>query len=115
MKWVKSLKRKSAPLFAPCYGPLSGIRVLSASSVVAGPFIGTLLADCGAELIHVERTDGESHRYVAPFLEENGKRVGAEYAVTVRNRLDISVDIKSEEGKEIFYGLIKQSDIFVKT
>jgi crotonobetainyl-CoA:carnitine CoA-transferase CaiB-like acyl-CoA transferase len=114
MKLVRNLKRKKVPLFAPSFGPLSGIRVLSASSVVAGPFIGTLLADHGAELIHIENVGGETHREVGPFLETDGKRVGAEYAATVRNRLDIALNLRSEEGKEIFYGLIKQSDIFVE-
>jgi len=114
MEWIEKLKRKSAPLFAPSYGPLSGIRVLSATNIVAGPFIGTLLADYGAELIHIENIGGEAHRFVGPFLESDGKKVGAEYAATVRNRLDISINLKSKEGKEIFYGLIKQSDIFIE-
>jgi crotonobetainyl-CoA:carnitine CoA-transferase CaiB-like acyl-CoA transferase len=114
MEWLKKLERKRAPIFIPSYGPLSGIRVLTASNAIAGPFVGTLLADYGAEHIHIENVGGESFRFVAPFLEGSGKRMGAEYSATVRNRLDISLNLKSEEGREIFYGLIKQSDIFVE-
>lgn len=114
MKPIKNIRRKSAPLFAPSFGPLSGIRVLSASSIVAGPFIGILLADYGAELIHIESIDGEAWRYVGPYIEANGKRIGAEYASGVRNRLNIALNLRAEEGKEIFYGLINQSDIFVE-
>lgn len=114
MRHLRSLKRKSAPLFAPRYGPLSGIRVLSAGSIVAGPFIGILLADYGAELIHIESIEGEPWRYVGPYIEADGNRIGAEYASDVRNRLHIALNLKTEEGKEIFYGLINQSDIFVE-
>ncbi|MBS7640048.1 MAG: CoA transferase [Candidatus Bathyarchaeia archaeon] len=114
MKSLRNLKRKSAPLFAPSHGPLSGIRVLSAGSIVAGPFIGILLADCGAELIHIEGTDGEAWRYVGPFIEGDGRRIGSEYASSVRNRLHIALNLRTEEGKEIFYGLINQSDIFIE-
>ncbi len=114
LKNVRNLERKKAPLFAPSFGPLSGIRVLSAGSIVAGPFIGTLLADYGAELIHIEPISGEAWRYVGVALEAGGKKIGAEYATGVRNRLSIALDLETEEGKEIFYGLIKQSDIFIE-
>ncbi|MEM2431812.1 MAG: CoA transferase, partial [Candidatus Bathyarchaeia archaeon] len=114
MKSLRNIGRKSAPLFAPSFGPLSGIRVLSAGSIVAGPFIGILLADCGAELIHIESTEGESWRYVGPFIEGDGRRIGSEYASGVRNRLHIALNLRTEEGKEIFYGLINQSDIFIE-
>jgi len=114
MGWIEKIQKKPAPLFAPSYGPLSGIRVLSASSIIAAPFIGTLLADCGAELIHIERVGGETWRYVLPYLEADGKKIGAEYACSVRNRITIALNLDSKEGKEIFYGLIRQSDIFIE-
>jgi crotonobetainyl-CoA:carnitine CoA-transferase CaiB-like acyl-CoA transferase len=114
MRLIKNLDRKKAPLFAPSFGPLSGIRVLSAGSIIAGPFVATLLADYGAELIHIENVDGEAWRYVGLYLEAKGKKMGAEYTASVRNRLVIALSLEFEEGKEIFYELINQSDIFVE-
>lgn len=114
MKSSKKIEKKSAPLFIPRYGPLSGIRVLSATTMLAGPFMGTLMADYGAEVIHIESIEGEVHRFVFPMIEAGGKKIGAEYAGTVRNRLHIALNLKSSEGIEIFYGLIKQSDIFIE-
>lgn len=62
-------KKIPAPLFSPKYGPLSGIRVLIAGSIVAGPTVGTLLGDLGAEVLHIERPDtGDTMRMLPPLL-----------------------------------------------
>ncbi len=110
-----AVERISTPLFPPGYGPLSGIRVLVAGSIVAGPTAGTLLGDLGAEVIHIERPGtGDVMRLLPPFYEANGKKIGGEFVCVRRNELSTTLDIKSDEGKKIFYALIKQSDIFVE-
>jgi crotonobetainyl-CoA:carnitine CoA-transferase CaiB-like acyl-CoA transferase len=103
-------------LFPPEYGPLSGIRVLVAGSIVAGPTAGILLGDLGAEVIHIERPDtGDVMRLLPPFYQADGKKVGGEFICVRRNELSITLDIRCDEGKKIFYALIKQSDIFIES
>jgi crotonobetainyl-CoA:carnitine CoA-transferase CaiB-like acyl-CoA transferase len=111
-----AVERIPAPLFSPRYGPLSGMRVLVAGSIVAGPTAGILFADLGAEVIHIERPGtGDVMRLIAPFYEADGKKIGGEFVCVRRNELSAALDIRSDEGKKIFYELIKQSDIFVES
>ena len=51
--WVKDLQRPPTPVLIPQFGPLEGIRVISTGIIVAQPYIGTKLAEFGAEVIHV--------------------------------------------------------------
>src|SRR5581483_3138270 len=78
-------------------GPLGGIRVLELGSSVAGPFCGRLFADFGAEVIKVEVAEGDPVRSM-------GKRVQGKslYAASIfRNKKLISVDLKSDKGRDI--------------
>lgn len=110
-----TVNRIPSPLSPPGYGPLSGIRVLLAGNIVAGPTVGTLLGDFGAEVIHIERPGtGDVLRCIPPFYEADDKKIGGEFVCVRRNELSVALDIKSDEGKKIFYELIKQSDIFVE-
>jgi crotonobetainyl-CoA:carnitine CoA-transferase CaiB-like acyl-CoA transferase len=109
-------KRIPTPLFPPRYGPLSGIRLLVSGNIVAGPTAGTLLGDLGAEVINIERPGtGDVMRLIPPFYEADGKKIGGEFVCVRRNGLSVALDIKSDEGKRIFYELIKQSDIFIES
>jgi crotonobetainyl-CoA:carnitine CoA-transferase CaiB-like acyl-CoA transferase len=108
-------ERIPTSLFPPRYGPLSGIRLLLAGNIVAGPIVGTLLSDLGAEVIHIEKPGtGDVQRLIPPFYEAAGKKIGGEYVCIHRNILSVALDMKSDEGRKIFYELIKQSDIFVE-
>ena len=115
---VKKMKRKPAPLLIPEFGPLRGIRVLSTGSIIAGPFIGTLLADLGAEVIHIERPGfGDTYRTLGPFITRNGKKVSAPWANEATNRLSMELDLRLNQkpaSREVFYGLIKQSDFWIE-
>jgi hypothetical protein len=53
--WSKDLPRPATPAIIPPSGPLAGIRVVSTGIIVAQPYIGTKMAEFGAEVIHVER------------------------------------------------------------
>src|ERR1700677_729716 len=53
--WIKRLERPAAPVLMPKFGPLEGIRAVGTGVLVAQAYIGTKLAEFGAEVIHVER------------------------------------------------------------
>ena len=56
--WIKKLERPAAPSLMPNFGPLEGIRAVGTGVLIAQPYIGTKLAEFGAEVIHVERHGG---------------------------------------------------------
>lgn len=92
-------------------GLLDGIRVLDLTRVLAGPYCGMMLADLGAEVIKVERpVKGDDARQSAPFV--NGE--SAYFMNLNRNKKGITLNLKSEEGKEIFRDLVKHSDVVLE-
>ena len=69
----------------PEYGPFAGMRVITSGSLIAMPFAATMLADFGAEVIHIERPGvGDTLRMLAPFAEVNGKKVSTAWAQDAR-------------------------------
>src|SRR5690606_31440596 len=91
-------------------GPLAGYRVLELGSTVAGPFCGRLLADFGAEVIKVEPAEGDAVRTMGK--QHEGKSLYA--ASILRNKLLISVDLRSPEGQDLIRKLACESDIVVE-
>ena len=91
-------------------GPLDGVRVLELGSSVAGPFCGRLFADFGAEVIKVELAEGDPVRSMGKRVE--GKSL---YAASIfRNKKLISVDLKSEKGRDVVRRLAAESDVLVE-
>jgi len=104
-------------LIIPKFGPFEGMRIVDSGSLVAMPFAATLLADFGAEVIHIERPGvGDTLRMLGPFAEINGKKVSTAWAQDARNKLSMSLELnlKHPEVKEVFYGLLKEADIFME-
>ena len=87
--------------------PLAGLRVLEFTHAVMGPTTGLLLADMGAEVIHVEPTSGDTTRYLKGF----GTGYFPFYS---RNKKSLAIDIKTPEGQEIIYKLVASADILVE-
>lgn len=118
MKSIEEMQRVPAPALIPKFGPLEGMRVLSTGSIVAMPHAANMLADFGAEVIHVERPKGggDTYRTLAPFIKSGDKTVSSSWAQDARNRLSLSleVNLKIPEVKEIFLGLIKNSDVWLE-
>ncbi|MCI2415830.1 CoA transferase [Saccharopolyspora sp. K220] len=86
-----------------------GIRILDFTQLEQGPSATQVLADFGAEVIKVERIDvGEIGRFQPPFLA-NG--FSPHWSATNRNKKSISVDVKSDQGRELIYELAKDADI----
>lgn len=101
----------------PKFGPLAGIRVVGAGSLIAMPFAISMMADFGAEVIQIERPGlGDTYRKFAPVKEIDGKYLGAAWAQEARNRLSLSLELNlaDEDVKDIFYRLIRESDIFIE-
>ncbi|PWW20771.1 crotonobetainyl-CoA:carnitine CoA-transferase CaiB-like acyl-CoA transferase [Cytobacillus oceanisediminis] len=93
-------------------GALEGIRIIDVSRVLAGPFCSMILGDLGAEVIKIEhyKTGDETRGWGPPFV--NGE--SAYYLCANRNKQSITLNLKSEEGKEIFRRLVTSSDIVVQ-
>ncbi len=92
-------------------GVLNGVRVLDLTRVLAGPYCGMLLADMGAEIIKIEVPGkGDDSRSFAPFI--NGE--SAYYMNLNRNKKGMTLNLKTEEGKKIFFKLLEKSDIILE-
>lgn len=91
---------------------LKGYRVIDASRILVGSFCSMMMADMGAEVIKIELPKGgdETRKWGPPFKGEDST-----YFISVnRNKKSITVDLKKEEGKQIVYDLVRQSDIFIE-
>ena len=86
--------------------PLEGIRVLDLTRVLSGPYCTMLLGDLGAEVIKVERPgEGDDTRAFAPPFQGDQ----AAYFLSInRNKKSITLDMKSERGKEVPSSVIGQ-------
>ncbi len=92
----------------PSEKPLSGVRVLDLTHAYSGPFCTMHLADQGAEVIKLEVPGkGDQSRNWAPF--KNGS--SGYFAYFNRNKYGLSLNLKSERGKEIFKELIAKTDV----
>lgn len=91
--------------------PLEGIRVLELGTLLAGPFTGRLLGDFGAEVIKIEAPD------IADPMRQWGKQkdgVGLWWPIQSRNKKSITLNLRVEEGQEIFKELVKEVDIIIE-
>jgi formyl-CoA transferase len=92
-------------------GALSGVRVLDLTRVLAGPFSTMMLADLGADVIKIEVPGkGDDSRAFGPF--KNGE--SSYYMNLNRNKKGMTLNLKSQEGKEIFLELVKKADIVME-
>lgn len=94
---------------------LKGIRVLDLTHMLSGPYCTMMLADLGAEVIKVEPPKrGEGTRRL---LEKDPKNslhgMGAYFLTLNRNKESVTINLKSEEGLEVFYDLVKTADVVV--
>ena len=89
--------------------PLSGVRVLDATSNIAGPFGGAILADLGAEVIKIETPFGDPARAMSPI---DGDR-SAYFHIVNRNKSAISIDLKSTEGHAQLNAMLDDCDVFL--
>ncbi|MEL6297047.1 MAG: CoA transferase [Pseudomonadota bacterium] len=93
-------------------GPLSGMRVLDLSHVMAGPTCGLMLADQGADVIKVEKlgTGDDTRRMLPPDI--NGE--AAAYMMMNRNKRGFAIDLKNPKAKPAFERMVAASDVVIE-
>jgi len=93
--------------------PLSGLRVLDVTQVMAGPFCSMLLGDMGADVIKIEPPGkGDQTRGAMGFKLKGTDSLG--FINMNRNKRSVAINLKSEEGLKAFYELVKTADILVE-
>jgi crotonobetainyl-CoA:carnitine CoA-transferase CaiB-like acyl-CoA transferase len=88
--------------------PLAGLRVLDLGTIIAGPYVATLLAELGADVVKVERPPAGDEFRIA-----HGGRGGAGFSVYNRDQRSILVDLRADSGRAIFEGLVAAADVVV--
>ncbi len=91
--------------------PLAGVRVLDFSKILAGPLCTQYLADLGADVIKVEPPTGDDTRHWPPF--ENG--IGTIFLAVNRNKRSITLDLRTEAGREAARSLAAMADMVVES
>lgn len=93
------------------FPPFDEMLVIELGQAVAGPYIGTLLADLGAEVIHIERPKvGDLARHWIPIKAD----LSFYFGVVNRNKKSMTLDLKHEKGKEIFFKLAEKADVIIE-
>jgi crotonobetainyl-CoA:carnitine CoA-transferase CaiB-like acyl-CoA transferase len=93
---------------------LEGIRVLDLTQWLQGPVCAQHLADFGAEVIHIERpVTGDGARGVRSIKALPVGDWNQYFLVINRNKKSLAIDLKKEEGQELFYQLVEKADVFL--
>jgi CoA:oxalate CoA-transferase len=95
---------------------LSGLRVVEFARMISGPYCGKLLADLGAEVIKIEMPGiGDKSRTTGPFVNElpHPEQSGL-FSYLNTNKLGITLNPASKEGRKIFFRLLEHADILVE-
>lgn len=92
-------------------GPLTGCRVIELAHIMAGPVAGLMLADMGADVIKIEKQNGDdTRRFVPPTI--NGE--SAAFMMMNRNKRGIVLDLKTDGGKQALLKLVKDADVLIE-
>lgn len=93
-------------------GPLSGVRVLDLTHILAGPFGTMLLAHMGADVIKIEY--GEGDRFRRSWMPPGSTADGYEFLAVNANKKCITLNLKEPRGREIFRELVAKCDVVVE-
>ena len=90
--------------------PLEGVRILELGQIIAGTYGCQVLTDLGAEVIKIEPPHGDLGRNpsVAPYKGASGL-----FLTFNRNKKSVVIDLKTDEGRELFYDLVRLSDVVI--
>jgi len=92
--------------------PLTGIRVLDFTHVLAGPFCTRLLADLGADVVRVESSKHPDHPWPSAYISKDGRH--ASYLNTNRSKRSIAIDLKNDAGRTIASRLAAVADVVIE-
>ena len=97
-------------------GPMEGLRVLDLTRQIAGPYCTKLMADYGAEVIKIEQPGvGDPLRHLPPFFHDEPDPEGSlQFLYLNTNKKGITLDLKSERGRQIFLEIAKTADVVVE-
>jgi crotonobetainyl-CoA:carnitine CoA-transferase CaiB-like acyl-CoA transferase len=91
--------------------PLSNVKILDISQIMAGPYCTMVLGDLGAEVIKVEKSNGgDDSRQMGPYV--NGESTC--FFQINRNKKSISLNLKDERARDVFYRLAADADVIVE-
>jgi len=94
------------------FGPLKGMKVIELAHIMAGPVCGLMLADMGADVIKVEKPNGDdSRRFVPPDIEGES----AAYMMMNRNKRGIALNLKDPDALDVLRQLLSDADVVIDT
>jgi succinyl-CoA--D-citramalate CoA-transferase len=93
---------------------LAGVRVVEMADWVAGPFATSLLSDFGAEVIRIDLPGKVANTRTLYGLEDIDAERSPFFAIFAHDKKSITLDVRSDEGKEVFLKLLSRSDVLVE-
>lgn len=91
-------------------GPLDGVKIIDLTTMIFGPLATMMLADLGADVVKVEPPEGDFMRHTGP---KQNAAMSAIFLNVNRNKRSVRLDLKSEEGREVFMQLVSTADVVV--
>ncbi|MCB1519954.1 MAG: CoA transferase [Hyphomicrobiaceae bacterium] len=93
-------------------GPLSGMKVIELAHIMAGPVAGLMLADMGADVIKVEKTEGgdDTRRFLPPDIHGES----AAFMMMNRNKRGIALDLKTSAAREALLRMLTTADVVIE-
>jgi crotonobetainyl-CoA:carnitine CoA-transferase CaiB-like acyl-CoA transferase len=93
-----------------CVSALDGLLVIDLTTFLSGPYCTMMLGDLGAEVIKVERLEGDEARRMPPFVEGRSQP----FALWNRNKRSIALDLKAPSDAELLWQLVRRADVLVE-
>lgn len=99
-------------------GPLAGITILDLTRLAPGPFCTMILGDMGAEVIRIQEPGPPTGRRAGQAGAAGTQRAGAGgvsvHNALQRNKKSVAINLKDPEAREVFYELVRKSDVLVE-
>ena len=94
--------------------PFAGVRVVELAQWVFVPVAGALLADWGADVIHIEKTEGDPYRGLASQgIGTDRGGVNLSLALANRGKRSIALDVQKPDGMAVMHKLLESADVFL--
>ncbi len=95
--------------------PLEGLKVLELARILAGPWVGQVLADLGATVIKVESPKGDDTRtWGPPFIERDGDRTAAYFYGCNRGKFSVTADLNADADQALVRDLAAEADVMIE-